>query len=450
MAGASGSTSTATTRPSTTWRPWPSWCSTRPGCCPTPTPAPSSPTSWPGCGPWRPSQGMMIETLQPRPRRPPRARPTRRPSAAWPPSRRPASWPSPSPPASWSASARPRPTGSSALEAIAAVAPRHGHVQEVIVQNFLPKPGTSMHRRPPCPHRRLPRRHRPGPAHPAARDPPAGPAEPVRRLRRAARRRHRRLGRRLPRHRRPRQPRAALARRSTGCREATEARGFDAGAPAHHLPRVRPGTRSAGSTPACASRCSTAADAEGLGRDDPGRGVRPADQAGRARAGRRRRRGAAHRPPQHRRGTRARRSSPARLVPGPPQAGGRGRRGARRRAARARRSAIDEIVTLFAARGPEVAAVAEVADDLRRRSRRRRGHLGAQPQHQLHQRLHLQVPVLRVLEGAAVAQPARHALPAHPRRHRRAGSARPPTWAPPRSASRAASTRASTATTTST
>ena len=29
--------------------------------------------------------------------------------------------------------------------------PRHGHVQEVIVQNFLPKPGTSMHRHPPCP-----------------------------------------------------------------------------------------------------------------------------------------------------------------------------------------------------------------------------------------------------------------------------------------------------------
>jgi len=37
------------------------------------------------------------------------------------------------------------------LEAIAAAHARHGHVQEVIVQNFLPKPGTSMHRHPPCP-----------------------------------------------------------------------------------------------------------------------------------------------------------------------------------------------------------------------------------------------------------------------------------------------------------
>ncbi len=38
-----------------------------------------------------------------------------------------------------------------ALEAIAAAHGRHGHVQEVIVQNFLPKPGTGMHRAEPCP-----------------------------------------------------------------------------------------------------------------------------------------------------------------------------------------------------------------------------------------------------------------------------------------------------------
>ena len=37
------------------------------------------------------------------------------------------------------------------LEAIAASHARHGQVQEVIVQNFLPKPGTSMHKHPPCP-----------------------------------------------------------------------------------------------------------------------------------------------------------------------------------------------------------------------------------------------------------------------------------------------------------
>jgi FO synthase len=38
-----------------------------------------------------------------------------------------------------------------ALEAIAASHRRHGHVQEVIVQNFLPKPGTAMHHTPACP-----------------------------------------------------------------------------------------------------------------------------------------------------------------------------------------------------------------------------------------------------------------------------------------------------------
>jgi FO synthase len=38
-----------------------------------------------------------------------------------------------------------------ALEAIADSHRRHDHVQEVIVQNFLPKPGTGMHRSAPCP-----------------------------------------------------------------------------------------------------------------------------------------------------------------------------------------------------------------------------------------------------------------------------------------------------------
>ena len=38
-----------------------------------------------------------------------------------------------------------------ALQAIAASHARYGHVQEVIVQNFLPKPGTTMRADPPCP-----------------------------------------------------------------------------------------------------------------------------------------------------------------------------------------------------------------------------------------------------------------------------------------------------------
>jgi FO synthase len=44
-----------------------------------------------------------------------------------------------------------RPDRVATLRAIAASHARHGHVQEVIVQNFLPKAGTSMHRSPPCP-----------------------------------------------------------------------------------------------------------------------------------------------------------------------------------------------------------------------------------------------------------------------------------------------------------
>ena len=39
-----------------------------------------------------------------------------------------------------------------ALEAIVASHAAHGHVQEVIVQNFLPKPGTKMHDQPACDH----------------------------------------------------------------------------------------------------------------------------------------------------------------------------------------------------------------------------------------------------------------------------------------------------------
>ena len=95
---------------------------------------------------------------------------------------------------------------------------------------------------------------------------------------RAARRRHRRLGRRLAGHPRPRQPRAALA----GARPAA---GGHRGRRATSSP---PGSRSTPSTsstperwlhPACASRCWTAADAEGLGRDRRPAGTRAADAA---------------------------------------------------------------------------------------------------------------------------------------------------------------------------
>src|SRR5665213_1276364 len=44
------------------------------------------------------------------------------------------------------------------IETLRAIADSHrsfGHIQEVIVQNFLPKAGTAMHKAPPCPEEEL-------------------------------------------------------------------------------------------------------------------------------------------------------------------------------------------------------------------------------------------------------------------------------------------------------
>ena len=114
----------------------------------------------------------------------------------------------------------------------------HGHVQEVIVQNFLPKPGTSMHRAEPCPTDELlwsiaaARLILPG------RRAPPGAAEPERRPRAVARGRHRRLGRRVAGDRRPREPRAAVARARPPARR-DRGGGLRARAAPHDLPRVR-------------------------------------------------------------------------------------------------------------------------------------------------------------------------------------------------------------------
>ncbi len=48
-----------------------------------------------------------------------------------------------------------RPERIHTLAAIADAQRLYGHVQEVIVQNFLPKPGTAMHKHPPCPPEEL-------------------------------------------------------------------------------------------------------------------------------------------------------------------------------------------------------------------------------------------------------------------------------------------------------
>ncbi len=248
------------------------------------------------------------------------------------------------------------------LLAIAASHRRHGHVQEVIVQNFLPKPGTSMHRSPPCPPDvyldtiALARLVLPPEVHLQA--PPNlsddfgvlldsgiddwGGVSPV-----------------TADHVNPERPWPHRER----LREATEARGLTLAPrltiyPEHALAPAR--WIDAGLHFAVLDR----SDAEGLGRDDPGsyfpEQIAAAIEAGTGaevvQIGRRNTAwysGAA--------------VEPTRLVPGSPKAGG--RVGEVLAGVLAGQEVDeDEIVTLFGARGPEVAAVAEVADDLRRRT----------------------------------------------------------------------------------
>jgi FO synthase len=230
-----------------------------------------------------------------------------------------------------------------ALEAIAESHRRHGHVQEVIVQNFLPKDGTAMHLSPPCPHDAyleaiaLARLVLPPEVHVQA--PPNlsddfgtlldagvddwGGVSPV-----------------TADHVNPERPWPALDR----LREVTEARG-------HTLaPRLTAHPRyvlepdrwfDEGLRFAVLDR----SDAEGLGRDDD-RGwysgapaeppvLLPTE------------------PPAHRPATGWARGAVAEVIEG--VRGG-------------QEVGEDEIVTLFSARGPEVAAVAALADDLRVRA----------------------------------------------------------------------------------
>ena len=248
----------------------PSSCSTRPACSPTPTPAPCTADELAPLRPCRAVAGDDDRVARTPTSTATAARPTRRPSGGWPRSRPPASWPSRSPPASSSASARPAPTASTRSRRSPTSHRRHGHVQEVIVQNFLPKPGTAMHARAAVPARRVPRGRSPlARLILPRRRPPAGAAEPLRRLRRAARRRHRRLGRRLARHRRPREPRAAVAR----ARPA--ARGHRGARASRWRPRLTIYPEFALDPerwldPALRFPVLDRSDAEGLGRDDPG------------------------------------------------------------------------------------------------------------------------------------------------------------------------------------
>ena len=249
-----------------------------------------------------------------------------------------------------------------ALAAIADAHRRHGHVQEVIVQNFLPKAGTAMHRAEPCPlddHLEaiaLARLILPPDVHVQA--PPNladdfgvlldagiddwGGVSPV-----------------TADHVNPERPWPALDR----LRAVTEARGF-ALAPRLTIYPEYVAAPERWLEPGLVFPVGDRADAEGLGRDDPG-SVFPERTLENAKAG-----------------TGAEivltgvRSSawysgadaePATLVPGPGSGAVRGRVREVLDGVRAgQQVGFDEIVALFAARGPEVVAVAEMADELRR------------------------------------------------------------------------------------
>jgi FO synthase len=247
-----------------------------------------------------------------------------------------------------------------ALEAIAAAHERWGHVQEVIVQNFLPKPGTSMHQAPPCP----PDEHLDAvalarlvlPADVAVQAPPNladdfgvlldagiddwGGVSPV-----------------TADHVNPERPWPALDR----LRQVTEARGFTL------APRLTAHPRFVADPErwldeAVRFAVMDRSDAEGLGRDDPG-AVLPERTMESAGVGT----GAEV----HITGERSAawysgaEVSPPHLVPAPHD---RVQGPVAEVLAGVRLGQVpgeDELVTLFSARGPEVAAVAALADELR-------------------------------------------------------------------------------------
>jgi FO synthase len=255
-----------------------------------------------------------------------------------------------------------------ALVAIAESHARHGHVQEVIVQNFLPKPGTTMHRARPCPEDEyldaiaLARLVLPAEIHLQA--PPNlsddfgvlldagiddwGGVSPI-----------------TSDHVNPERPWPALDR----LREVTEARGFVLAPrltiypewaldPARWLDE------------AMRFPVLDRSDAEALGRDDPG-AVFPERMTAKDDVGT----GAEVVAISSRRNTSTAWSSGAPVAPPvliPSASAVRPVRGAVHEVLQGvldgQEVGHEQIVTLFSARGPEVVAVAEVADELRRRA----------------------------------------------------------------------------------
>jgi FO synthase len=250
-----------------------------------------------------------------------------------------------------------------ALVAIAAAHRRHGHVQEVIVQNFLPKSGTAMHAAPPCPTDdyldaiALARLILPAEVHLQA--PPNlsddfgvlldagiddwGGVSPV-----------------TADHVNPERPWPALDR----LREVTEARGFVLAPrltlyPEHVLDADR------WLDPSLRFAVMDRSDAEGLARDDPGavfvQRIKPAapEQVDEGIE-------VLHVGPRSTQWCSGGTGSPPRLVPTTSTAAHGAVNEVLAGVLSGQEVGLDEIVTLFAARGPEVGAVCEVADELRR------------------------------------------------------------------------------------
>ncbi|MGH9225831.1 MAG: 5-amino-6-(D-ribitylamino)uracil--L-tyrosine 4-hydroxyphenyl transferase CofH [Acidimicrobiales bacterium] len=228
-----------------------------------------------------------------------------------------------------------RPDRVEALEAIAASHRRHGHVQEVIVQNFLPKTGTAMAGWPPCPLDELlwtvatARLLLPDDVRLQA---PPNLSEDFGRLLDAGIDDWGGVSPVTPDHVNPERPWPALDR----LRAVTEARGF---ALAPRLTVYPPYVLGADRwiAPGLRAAVLDRSDAEGLGRDDltwvAGADAPPPPLVGPGRAA-------------------AARGTVADVLAG---------------VVAGEEPGVDELVTLFGARGPEVAAVAQVADDLRRR-----------------------------------------------------------------------------------
>ncbi len=222
-----------------------------------------------------------------------------------------------------------------ALRAIADAHGRHGHVQEVIVQNFLPKTDTAMHRWPACPPEEFlwsiaaARVILPPDIHVQA---PPNLSEDFGRLLDAGIDDWGGVSPVTADHVNPERPWPALDR----LREVTEAAGFSL------APRltVYPEFVSAPGrwlNPALHFAVLDASDADGLCREPGERWYSGADE------------------------------QPPALLPAPARAGGRVGE-VLAGVLMGQEAGIDELVILFSARGPEVAAVAEAADELRRQA----------------------------------------------------------------------------------